>query len=178
MRKLEMEELNRMSVDEYKNLLQLPVVVVMDNVRSGHNVGSVFRTGDAFRVATLYLCGITATPPNREVMKTALGSSDSVPWRYFHETHDALEELKQQGYEVCFIEQTTQSISLNVFFPSKEKKYALVFGNEVEGIQSNLFPLGDRAIEIPQFGTKHSFNIAVAAGIVLWDFWMKLKLAI
>lgn len=151
----------------------MPLVVVLDRVRSGHNVGSVFRTCDAFGVAGLYLCGITPYPPNREVMKTALGSSDSVDWLVFPETQTALEELRQNGFEIIFAEHTTESISLHNFIPFKEKKYAVVFGNEVEGIQNNLFHLANGAIEIPQFGTKHSLNISVAAGIILWDFFVK-----
>lgn len=175
MRKLSTAELNRLTVEEYKSSKRLPLVVVLDHVRSGHNVGSVFRTCDAFGVAGLYLCGITPFPPNREVLKTSLGSSESVDWLFAADTKAILEELKQDGFELVFAEHTTESISLQQFIPSKEKKYALIFGNEVEGIKSELLPLADQVIEIPQFGTKHSFNISVAAGIVLWDVWNKLR---
>lgn len=153
----------------------MPVVIVLDNVRSGHNTGSVFRSCDAFGVTAVYLCGITPFPPNREVMKTALGSDESIDWIHFSDTAVALKDLKQQGYEIIFAEHTTESISLQQFMPSKEKKYVLVFGNEVEGINSDLLPLADHILEIPQFGTKHSLNISVAAGIVLWDVWNKMR---
>lgn len=175
MRKLTTSELNRLTIDEFKLSKRLSVVVVLDHVRSGHNVGSVFRTCDAFGIEKLYLCGITPQPPNREVLKTALGSSDSVEWRHFRETKSALEELRSEGYEIVFAEHTSESISLQQFFPSAEKKFVFVFGNEVEGINSELLHLADHIIEIPQFGTKHSFNIAVAAGIVLWDFYLKFS---
>lgn len=153
----------------------MPVVIVLDNVRSGHNTGSVFRSCDAFGVTAVYLCGITPFPPNREVRKTALGSDESIDWIHFPDTTVALKELKQQGYEIIFAEHTTESTPLQQFMLSKEKKYVLVFGNEVEGINSDLLPLADHIIEIPQFGTKHSLNISVAAGIVLWDVWNKMR---
>ncbi|MEO6169159.1 MAG: RNA methyltransferase [Chitinophagales bacterium] len=175
MRKLNMEELNRLTVEEYKSSWRIPVIVVLDNVRSGHNAGSVFRTCDAFGVTALYVCGITPFPPNREVMKTALGSNESVDWIHFVDTGTALRELKDRGFQIIFAEHTTESIALQQFIFSKDKKYALVFGNEVEGIKSELLPLADQVIEIPQFGTKHSLNISVAAGIVLWDIWNKVK---
>lgn len=169
-----MEELNRLTVEAYKASGRMPLVVVLDNVRSGHNVGSVFRTCDAFGIPTIYLCGITPCPPNREVLKTALGSTESVAWFHFPDTKTILEELKQQDFEIVLAEHTTESISLQDFNPGKEKKYTLVFGNEVEGIQSELLHLANQVVEIPQFGTKHSFNISVAVGIVLWDVWNKL----
>lgn len=153
----------------------MPVVIVLDNVRSGHNTGSVFRSCDAFGVTAVYLCGITPFPPNREVMKTALGSDESIDWIHFPDTGTALKELKEQGFQIIFAEHTTESVSLQHFITSKDKKYAVVFGNEVEGINADLLPLADHIIEIPQFGTKHSLNISVAAGIVLWDIWNKVR---
>jgi len=175
MRKLSTDELQRLSVDEFRKSKKLPVLIVLDNIRSGFNVGSVLRTGDAFGITAVYLCGITPFPPNREVMKTALGSSDSVIWNYFNDTKEALQKVKGDGYEIIMAEHTTQSIALDKFQPLKEKKYAIVFGNEIEGIQESLLPFANETIEIPQFGIKHSLNISVAAGIVLWDFWNKLR---
>lgn len=175
MRKLTTSELNRPSADDFKNVLRLPVTVVLDNVRSAYNVGSVFRTCDAFAIEKICLCGITATPPNRDVMKTALGSTESILWNYFASSEETVNQLKSDGYEIILIEQTDQSSSLEKFLPQKNKKYALVFGNEVEGISEALLALANGAIEIPQFGTKHSFNISVSAGIVLWDFFLKMK---
>lgn len=173
MRKLTTLELNRLSPEEFKLSQRLPLVVVLDNVRSGHNVGSVFRTCDAFGVTGLYLCGITPFPPNREVMKTSLGSDSTIDWFAVTDAKKILQELKESGFEIIFSEHTTHSISLNEFKPSRDKKYAFVFGNEVDGIQHDLLPFADHAVEIPQFGTKHSFNISVAAGIVIWDFFVK-----
>ena len=175
MRKLTTSELNRPSTDDFKKVSKLPVTVVLDNVRSAYNVGSVFRTCDAFAIEKIFLSGITATPPNRDLMKTALGSTESIPWKYFSSSDEAIMQLKDGGYEIILIEQTDQSISLEKFLPQKNKKYALIFGNEVEGISEQLLSLADAAIEIPQFGTKHSFNISVSAGIVLWDFFLKMK---
>lgn len=174
MRKLSTQELNRLSLEEFKLSGKIPVVVVLDQVRSGHNVGSVFRTCDAFGVAAVYLCGITPSPPNREVMKTALGSTDAVDWYHHRDTGELLESLKQESFKIIFAEHTTESIALQNFTPGRGTKYALVFGNEVSGIGAEWLPLADQVIEIPQFGTKHSFNISVAAGIVLWDVWNKL----
>ncbi len=170
MRKLQTTELNRLSIEAFKSLEKLPVVVVLDNLRSGHNVGSVFRTCDAFAVSCLYLCGITPTPPNREVKKTALGGSESVNWHYFEDTLKALEKVKEDGFQIIIAEHTTRSISLQHFSPSKNMKYALVFGNEIDGISGDLLELADAAVEIPQFGTKHSLNFSIAAGIILWHF--------
>ena len=176
MRKLNTEELNRLSVEAYKLSGKAPVAVVLDRVRSGHNVGSVFRTCDAFGVAAVYLCGFTPVPPNREVMKTALGSTDTVDWFHNQDTGALLESLKQQSFKIIFAEHTTESIALQNFSPVPGTKYAFVFGNEVSGIGTEWLPLADEVIEIPQFGTKHSFNVSVAAGIVLWDVWNKLAL--
>ncbi|MCX6248360.1 MAG: RNA methyltransferase [Bacteroidetes bacterium] len=175
MRKLKTTEMNRLTPDEFKTAAKIPVVVVLDNIRSQNNIGSVFRTADAFRLEALYLCGITATPPHREIHKTALGSTESVNWKYFPETISALDSLKNDGYVLLGIEQTTTSTPLNLFQPEKNKKYALVFGNEVNGLDELLIPRLQGCIEIPQFGTKHSLNISVAAGIVIWDFLVKLE---
>jgi 23S rRNA (guanosine2251-2'-O)-methyltransferase len=174
MRKLKTSEMNRLTVDEFKSSAKIPVVIVLDNIRSQNNVGSVFRTADAFRVGAIYLCGITATPPHREINKTALGATDSVSWKYFPETKVALESLHREGYFIIGVEQTNSSLPLHLFHPDKEKKYALVFGNEVNGLDEGLLHFFDDCIEIPQYGTKHSLNISVAAGIVIWDVFIKL----
>lgn len=177
MRKLKITELNRISKEEYKNIEKLPLIVVLDNVRSLHNVGSVFRSSDAFTVESIYLCGITACPPSAEIHKTALGAEETVDWRYFQHTQDAVIELKQMGYEIIAIEQVEGSIKLQDFVPSKEKKYAIILGNEVKGVQQEVVNNCDNCIEIPQFGTKHSLNVSVTAGILIWDFASKLKLS-
>jgi len=173
MRKIPNSELNRLSVEDFKKADKLPVVIVLDNVRSQHNIGSVFRTSDAFRMAKIYLCGITAIPPNREIHKTALGATDSVEWKYFDSTLAAIELLKREGYKVYAIEQVESSISLKDFKLSANQKIALVFGNEVDGVAEEVMPQVDGSIEIPQFGTKHSLNIAVSAGIVIWEIAKK-----
>ncbi|MCJ8209851.1 RNA methyltransferase [Mucilaginibacter sp. RS28] len=175
MRKLKLDELNRVSVDEFKQQDKLPVIVVLDNVRSMHNVGSVFRTGDGFAVEGVILCGITGQPPHREIEKTALGATQSVEWEYVKETTEAVEKLRAAGYTIIAIEQAENSLMLNTFQPDVDKKYALIFGNEVDGVSDDVMQLIDQCIEIPQFGTKHSFNIVVSAGIVLWDFFAKLN---
>jgi 23S rRNA (guanosine2251-2'-O)-methyltransferase len=175
MRKLKTTEMNRLTIDEFKTVHKIPVVIVLDNIRSQNNIGSVFRTADAFRLEAIFLCGITATPPHREINKTALGSTDSVSWKYFPETTVALKSLHNKGYFILGVEQTNNSIPLSLFQPQKEKKYALVFGNEVKGLDEALIPLLDGCIEIPQYGTKHSLNISVAAGIVIWDLFLKLE---
>lgn len=176
MRKRLNEELGRISVDEFKQIDKAPIVVVLDNVRSLNNIGSVFRTGDGFCIEAVYLCGITATPPNKDIHKTALGATESVHWEYFEHTSDAIEKLKEANYTVFAIEQVEGSISLEQFVPSRDEKYALVFGHEVKGVSQKVVNLCHGSIEIPQFGTKHSFNISVTAGIVLWDFFRKLRL--
>jgi len=176
MAKLKLEELNRVSVDEFKQQEKLPVVVVLDEVRSMHNVGSIFRTSDGFAVEAIYLCGITGQPPHREIEKTALGATQSVDWKYFKHTEDAIHELKANGYQVIAIEQASESMLLNEFNPQPKQRYALVLGNEVNGVSEEVMQLADGCIEIPQFGTKHSFNVVVSAGIVLWDFFAKLNL--
>lgn len=168
-RKLLNEELNRLSTEEYKDAQKLPVVVVLDNVRSLNNIGSVFRTGDAFRIAQIYLCGITATPPHREIHKTALGAEESVEWQYSPETIDTVRTLKEEGFTIVSVEQVENSVSLETFYIAPDQKYAFVFGNEVKGVQQEVVDLSDICVELPQFGTKHSFNISVTVGIVLWQ---------
>jgi 23S rRNA (guanosine2251-2'-O)-methyltransferase len=175
-RKLKLDELNRATVDEFKQQDKLPVAVVLDNVRSLHNVGSIFRTSDAFAVEQICLCGITGLPPNREIEKTALGATQSVTWNHFTTTMDAVAHLRESGYIIIAIEQAENSTMLHEFNPEKDKKYALVFGNEVNGVDDEVMQHIDACIEIPQFGTKHSFNIVVSAGIILWDFFAKLNL--
>ena len=176
MEKLKLDQLNRVSVEEFKKQEKLPVVVVMDNVRSMHNIGSIFRTADGFSIESIALCGITAQPPHREIEKTALGATQSVDWKYFDTTLEAVETLRNDGYQILAIEQASNSIMLNTFQPDKSVKYALILGNEVNGVDEEVIKEIDHCIEIPQFGTKHSFNITIAAGIVLWDFFAKLKL--
>lgn len=176
MRKLKLDELNRATVDEFKAADKLPVAVVMDNVRSMHNVGSIFRTSDGFAVEQVCLCGITGQPPHREIEKTALGATQSVDWSYFPTTLEAVQKLRADGYIIIAIEQAENSTMLHTFAPDPTKKYALIFGNEVNGVSDEVMAVADTCIEIPQFGTKHSFNIVVSAGIVLWDFCVKLNL--
>ena len=175
MRKLKLDELNRATVAEFKTQQKLPVAVVLDNVRSLHNVGSIFRTSDAFAVDQVCLCGITGTPPNREIEKTALGATQSVNWKHFATTMDAVNHLRESGYLIIAIEQAENSTMLNEFSPEKDKKYALIFGNEVNGVDEDVMQHIDACIEIPQFGTKHSFNIVVSAGIILWDLFSKFR---
>lgn len=176
MRKLKLDELNRASVTEFKKQDKLPVTVVLDNVRSMHNIGSIFRTSDGFAVQQIYLCGITALPPHREIEKTALGATNSVDWTHFETPLQAIEQLRSDGYKIIAIEQAEKSMMLNKFKPNSKEKYALIFGNEVNGVSDEVMEKIDTCIEIPQFGTKHSFNIVVSAGIVLWDFFSKLDL--
>ena len=169
-----MEELHRISVQEFKEAEKLPLTVVLDNVRSQNNIGSVFRTGDAFRVERICLCGICSTPPHRDIHKTALGAEDSVDWTYYEETADCVRELKAQGYKVYAIEQVDDSIKLDNL-STFNSKIAIVFGNEVEGVQDELLPLCDGSIEIPQQGTKHSLNVSCAAAIVMWELFKELR---
>ena len=176
MRKLKITELNRISAEEFKAADKLPLVVVLDHVSRLYNVGSVFRSSDAFRVQAVYLCGITATPPQVEIHKTALGAEDSVDWKYFERTQDAVNELKSQGYSVQAVEQVEGSVMLQSFRPEEGKKYAIVLGNEVKGVQQEVVDLCDGCIEIPQFGTKHSLNVSVTAGILIWEMARKMKL--
>lgn len=174
-RKLKLEELNRISVKEFHEAEKIPLVVVLDNIRSQNNIGSVFRTSDAFLVEEIILCGITATPPNTEIHKTALGAEDSVNWRYFEDTIVALENLKARDYTIFSIEQTENSLSLETLQLDKNKKYAVILGHEVHGVKQEVVNASDGCIEIPQFGTKHSLNVSVTAGIVIWDFFKQLR---
>jgi tRNA G18 (ribose-2'-O)-methylase SpoU len=174
MRKLKLDELNRQTIAEFKSEKKMPIVVVLDNIRSMHNIGSVFRTADCFAVEEICLCGITAQPPHREIEKTALGATQSVNWCYFSNTIDAITELRSKNYLIIAVEQAENSIMLNDFNIIKEAKYALIFGNEVNGVSENVMQNLDACIEIPQFGTKHSFNIVISAGIVLWDLFSKM----
>ncbi|WP_231424378.1 RNA methyltransferase [Pedobacter sp. Leaf250] len=176
MRKLKLDELNRPDIEKFKTQEKLPVVVVLDNVRSMHNVGSIFRTADGFALEKVVLCGITAQPPHREIEKTALGATQSVEWIHYPDTLSALDSLRTAGYEIVAIEQAEKSTMLNTFKPDINKKYALIFGNEVDGVSDEVMATIDECIEIPQFGTKHSFNIVISAGIVFWDFFAKLRL--
>lgn len=164
-----MDELNRKSVQEFKESEKTPVVVVLDNIRSMHNVGSVFRTADAFLVECLYLCGFTAQPPHRDIHKTALGATDTVKWKYFISAIELVKNLKEEGYQVWAVEQVKNSRKLNEINPGKNEKIAIIFGNEVDGVADDVLALCDDFIEIPQFGMKHSLNVSVAAGIVLWE---------
>jgi 23S rRNA (guanosine2251-2'-O)-methyltransferase len=176
MRKLKTEELGRVGIEDFKKQDKLPITVILDNVRSMHNIGSIFRTSDGFAIEKIYLCGITAQPPHREIEKTALGATQSIEWTYSEDITDLIPELRAAGYKIIAIEQADNSVMLNNFQPETSEKYALIFGNEVNGVSDEAMKLIDTCIEIPQFGTKHSFNIVVSAGIVLWDFFAKLKL--
>ncbi len=175
MKKLSMDELNRLSTEEFRRSKKMPVRVVLDNVRSLNNIGSVFRTSDAFRVECIHLCGITACPPHREIQKTALGATESVDWKYHEHTEDALKELRESGYHILSVEQTKGSISLAELDAAKLAKTAVVFGNEVHGVQQSIVDLSDQSLEIPQMGTKHSLNVSVSAGIVLWSFFRAMS---
>jgi len=174
MRKLKNEELERLSVEEFKQAKKLSIVVVLDNVRSMHNVGSAFRSADAFLIDKVYLCGITAQPPHREITKTALGATESVAWEYAESAADLVSKLKEEGYRIIGIEQTDESVPLQDFLPYKDQKFCLIFGHEVSGVSDKVIELTDTCIEIPQFGTKHSLNVSVSIGVVLWDFFAKL----
>ena len=167
------EELNRPSLEEFKKMEKSPFIFLLDNVRSALNVGSIFRTADAFSASGIYLCGITASPPNRDIEKTSLGSVKSVDWKYFNTSEEAVQELKRNNFTILAVEQAHQSVSLNAFHPEKEKKYAFIFGHEVFGVEEKLMKMTDGCIEIPQSGTKHSLNVAVSAGIIAWDFFAK-----
>ncbi len=175
MKKLKLEELGRISVDEFKEAEKIPVCILLDNVRSLHNVGSAFRTADAFRIEKIYLTGITGTPPHREIEKSALGATSSVAWEYEESAAQAAKLLRDQGYEIIIIEQTTASIPLQELPLDKSKKYCLVFGNEVNGVSDDVIEHGHIAVEIPQSGTKHSLNISVCVGIVTWEITKQLR---
>ncbi|RAJ14660.1 RNA methyltransferase [Olleya aquimaris] len=175
MRKLKNSELDRLSIDDFKTAKKTPIVIVLDNIRSLNNIGSVFRTSDAFLVEKIYLCGITATPPHKDIHKTALGSTDTVAWEYVENTLDLVKKLKADGCKVISIEQAENATMLDNFNVETDTKYALVFGNEVKGVAQNVVTASDMVIEIPQFGTKHSLNISVSCGVVVWDVFSKLK---
>lgn len=175
MRKLKNNELGRITVDAFKAIEKTPLIVVLDNIRSLNNIGSVFRTSDAFLIEKIYLCGICATPPNKDIHKTALGATESVAWEYVADTLSLVEKLKTENIKVLAIEQVENSTKLNTFFPEKNQKYAIVMGNEVKGVQEAVVNAADLCIEIPQLGTKHSLNISVTTGIVLWDLFQKLN---
>ena len=168
-KKLQNEELNRISVEEFKVQDKTPIIVVLDNIRSLNNIGSVFRTADSFLLEAIYLCGITAQPPHRDIQKTALGATESVTWKYFKTTTEAIKALKQDNYKIASIEQTENSVMLNEYTVNKNEKLAIVFGNEVKGVEQEVINNSDVVIEIPQYGTKHSLNISVSAGIVIWE---------
>ena len=176
MRKLKNSELGRLNVEEFKSVDKLPLIVILDNIRSLNNIGSVFRTSDAFLVEKIYLCGITASPPNREIQKTALGATESVDWEYVENIETLIQKLKDSKIKIVSIEQTENSTMLQDFEISKGQKYAIIFGNEVKGIQQEVVSASDICVEIPQFGTKHSLNISVSCSIVLWDLIKKIKL--
>ncbi|WP_435253899.1 RNA methyltransferase [Tenacibaculum sp. A30] len=175
MRKLKNSELGRKTVEEFKQTNKTPIIVVLDNIRSLNNVGSVFRTSDAFLIEKIYLCGITATPPNKEIHKTALGATESVDWEYVESTIDLVEKLQTENVKVLSIEQAENSTMLDTFTPETNQKYAVVFGNEVKGVQQAVVSASDMYIEIPQLGTKHSLNISVSCGVVLWDLFTKMR---
>ncbi|MGL4992834.1 MAG: RNA methyltransferase [Bacteroidales bacterium] len=173
MKKLKITEMNRITPDEFKGEEKMPLVIVLDNVRSLNNVGSIFRTSDAYLIEKIVLCGITATPPNVEIHKTALGAEETVNWIYAKETLEAITELKKDGYIILSIEQCHGSVMLNEFTPDPTKKYAVVFGNEVKGVQQEVIDASNGCLELPQYGTKHSLNVSITAGIVIWDFFTK-----
>ncbi|HSZ24870.1 MAG TPA: RNA methyltransferase [Cytophagaceae bacterium] len=175
MRKLKLEELNRISTVEFKEKTKTPVVLVLDNIRSLHNVGAAFRTGDAFLIHKIYLCGITGTPPNRELHKSALGAEDTVEWEHVANSTEAIKKLQLERWKIISIEQAEGSIPLQHFIPEKSERYCFVFGNEVFGVEDAVIELSDACVEIPQFGTKHSFNVSVSMGIVLWDYFVKTR---
>lgn len=175
MKKLKNYELNRIDIETYKTAKKTPIIVILDNIRSLNNVGSVFRTSDAFLIEKIYLCGITAKPPHKDIQKTALGATDSVSWEYVENTLELVKKLKEEKVKIVSIEQADQSTLLSEFVPEKNQKYAVIFGNEVKGVQQVVVDASDYCVEIPQFGTKHSFNISVSVGIVLWDLFGKLN---
>lgn len=175
MRKLKNSELDRLSIQDFKTSKKTPIIIVLDNIRSLNNIGSVFRTSDAFLVEKIYLCGITATPPHKDIHKTALGSTDTVDWEYIENTVELVEKLKAENCKVISIEQAENATMLDQFIPETNTKYALVFGNEVKGVSQKVVNASDMVIEIPQYGTKHSLNISVSCGVVVWDVFSKLK---
>lgn len=175
MRKLKNSELNRLDIEGYKRAEKSPIIVVLDNIRSLNNIGSVFRTADAFLIEKIYLCGITATPPHKDIRKTALGATESVPWEYIENISTLIDTLKKEGIITVAMEQAEGAILLHDFKPEPAKKYAVIFGNEVKGVSQDMVSNCDTVVEIPQYGTKHSLNISVSAGVVLWDLFSKLR---
>ncbi len=175
MRKLRNNELGRISVDEFKSITKTPLIIVLDNIRSLNNIGSVFRTSDAFLIEKIYLCGISATPPNKDIHKTALGATESVDWEYAEETLEVVQQLQTENVQVLAIEQAENSTKLDDFFPKKNQKYAIVMGNEVKGVQQKVVNAAELCVEIPQLGTKHSLNISVTTGVVIWDLFTKMN---
>ena len=175
MRKLKNSELNRLNIEDFRNSEKVGLIIILDNIRSLNNIGSVFRTADAFLIEKVYLCGITAQPPHKEIHKTALGATESVDWEYEENTEELVKRLRNEGVTVISVEQADKSTSLENFVPKKKQKYALVFGNEVKGVGQRVVDASDLCLEIPQYGTKHSLNISVSCGIVLWDLVSKLK---
>ncbi len=174
-RKLENSELERLDVEGFKQANKTPIIIILDNIRSLNNIGSVFRTADAFLVEKIYLCGITATPPHKDIRKTALGATESVDWEYRKDTLELVADLKHSGVQIVSVEQAEDAVMLNLFTPEPKKTIALIFGNEVKGVAQEVVSASDTVLEIPQFGTKHSLNISVSAGVVVWDLWSKLN---
>ncbi|MER3318877.1 MAG: RNA methyltransferase [Allomuricauda sp.] len=172
-RKLENSELDRLDVTSFKEAEKAPIIIILDNVRSLNNIGSVFRTADAFLVKKIYLCGITATPPHKDIRKTALGATESVDWEYRKDTLELVDELKKSGAKIVSVEQAENAVMLNNYQIDSEETLALVFGNEVKGVSQDVVSASDTILEIPQFGTKHSLNISVSTGVVVWDIWSK-----
>ncbi|MDO5105752.1 RNA methyltransferase [Capnocytophaga sp.] len=175
MRKLANNELQRLDIASFKTASKTPLIVILDNVRSLNNIGSVFRTSDAFLIEKIFLCGITATPPNKEIHKTALGATESVDWEYAESTISVVHRLQAENVKVISIEQAEKAVMLNTFQPEPQQKYAIIFGNEVKGVEQEVVSASDGVIEIPQYGTKHSLNISVSAGIVIWALWQKMN---
>jgi tRNA G18 (ribose-2'-O)-methylase SpoU len=175
MRKLKNSELDRLSIEEFKQSEKTRLIVILDNIRSLNNIGSVFRTSDAFLIQKIYLCGITAKPPHKDIHKTALGSTDTVAWEYVEDTLTLVKSLQAQGVKICSIEQAEKAIMLNDFKPESDTTYAIIFGNEVKGVQQTVVDASDVVLEIPQFGTKHSLNISVSCGVVIWDMFCKME---
>lgn len=176
MRKLRNEELDRLTVEGFKRAEKTPLIVILDNIRSLNNIGSVFRTADAFRIKKIYLCGITATPPHKDIQKTALGSTESVDWEYVEDTLELIENLKKEHIQIVSIEQAENATQLNSFRPTQETTYAVIFGNEVKGVSQEVVDASEHVVEIPQYGTKHSLNISVSCGVVLWDLHSKITI--